>query len=151
MKSVKIVPSITETIIDSSLKVNIAYEIISSQDSINKDQASLGKGVQMYQEAKVDVPTEFAISQNYPNPFNPSTVIDYQLPGVVNRFTVSLKVYDMLGRVITTLVNETKQAGYYKVTFNASDLSSGIYFARLVAQSDVGKPFVQTIKLMLMK
>jgi Listeria/Bacterioides repeat len=103
------------------------------------------------EETIATVPTEYGLSQNYPNPFNPSTVINYQLPNVGTQYNVSLRVYDMLGRVVETLVDGTKQAGYYKATFNASHLSSGIYFARLMAQSDVGKPFVQTIKLLLMK
>ncbi|MGA3288355.1 MAG: right-handed parallel beta-helix repeat-containing protein [Bacteroidota bacterium] len=99
----------------------------------------------------VELPKEFAIGPNVPNPFNPTTVINYQLPDVGTRFIVSLKIYDMLGREVVVLVDATKEAGYYKATFNASHLSSGIYFARLVAQSDVGKPFVKTIKLLLTK
>jgi hypothetical protein len=73
-------------------------------------------------------PKEFDLAQNYPNPFNPATVISYQLP-VTNH--VSLKVYDAIGREVATLVNEIKEAGYYFVSFDASNLSSGIYFAQL--------------------
>jgi hypothetical protein len=148
MKSIKIVPRITENIIDSSLKVNIAYEIISSQDSIT----SMEEGVQMNQKAKVEVPMEFAISQNYPNPFNPSTVINYQLPDIGTRFIVSLKVYDMLGREVVMLVNGMKEAGYYSTTFDASRLASGIYFARVIALPEDGnKPFTKIVKMLLMK
>jgi hypothetical protein len=102
-------------------------------------------------EEPVSVPTEYGLSQNYPNPFNPSTVISYQLPGVGTRYNVSLKVYDMLGREVVTLVDGMKETGYYSATFDASRLASGIYFARLVAQSDNSKPFVQTMKLLLTK
>ena len=76
----------------------------------------------------VSAPQEFGLEQNYPNPFNPSTAISYQLSA--NGFT-SLKVYDALGREVGILVNETKEAGYYSAAFDASKLSSGIYFARL--------------------
>lgn len=75
-----------------------------------------------------NAPKEFTLSQNYPNPFNPSTVISYQIP--VNDH-VSLTIYDALGREVGILVNETKEAGYYSAAFDASKLSSGIYFARL--------------------
>ena len=89
----------------------------------------------------VSMPKVFALEQNYPNPFNPSTVISYQLPANSH---VTLKVYDAIGREIATLVNEVKEAGSYSATFDASQLSSGIYFARL--QSN-GK---QVLKKMVM-
>jgi hypothetical protein len=73
-------------------------------------------------------PKVFDLRQNYPNPFNPSTVISYQLPTTNH---VSLKVYDVIGREVATLVNEVKEAGYYSATFDASSLSSGLYFSRL--------------------
>jgi hypothetical protein len=75
-----------------------------------------------------NTPTEYALSNNYPNPFNPTTIIEYQLPK--NGF-VSLKVYDILGRVVRTLVNENKTVGKYSVNFDASKLASGIYFYQL--------------------
>jgi subtilisin family serine protease len=77
-----------------------------------------------------EMPTEYYLSQNYPNPFNPSTIIRYALPK--NSF-VTLKIFDVLGKEIATLVNEEKAAGFYDVEFNASHLSSGIYFYRLIA------------------
>ncbi len=88
-------------------------------------------------------PTSFSLSQNYPNPFNPSTVISYQLP---LRSYVTLKIYDILGREVATLVNEVKNAGSYSITFNASNLATGIYFYRLQAGS-----FVQVRKMILLK
>jgi hypothetical protein len=75
-------------------------------------------------------PTEFILSQNYPNPFNPSTVISYQLPVGGN---AEIKVYDVLGNEIVTLVDEYKPAGKYEVEFNAEKLASGIYFYQLKA------------------
>lgn len=73
-------------------------------------------------------PKAFGLSQNYPNPFNPSTTIEYSL---VTSGLVSVRVYDVLGREVATLVNGVKEAGYYSATFDASKLSSGIYFAKL--------------------
>jgi hypothetical protein len=93
------------------------------------------------------VASEFKLEQNYPNPFNPSTVISYRLPVTSN---VILKVYDILGNEIATLVNEEKSAGDYEVEFNTSSIdrqtSSGIYFYQLKAGS-----FVQTKKMILLK
>ncbi|MCH7974832.1 MAG: T9SS type A sorting domain-containing protein, partial [Bacteroidetes bacterium] len=89
------------------------------------------------------IPNTFKLFQNYPNPFNPSTTISFQLPALS---FVSLKIYDVLGREVKTLINKEMKAGSYKVDFNASQLSSGIYFYRLTASS-----FVQTKKMILMK
>jgi hypothetical protein len=91
------------------------------------------------------LPTEFALLQNYPNPFNPSTVISYQLP-VSSKVTI--KVYDILGNEVATLVNEEKPAGVYNVEFGSksSELSSGIYFYKLTAGD-----YVATKKMILIK
>jgi len=86
---------------------------------------------------------EYSLFQNYPNPFNPVTIIRYQLP-ITSR--VTLKVFDILGREVETLVNEEKPAGKYEVKFNASDLSSGVYFYQLKIGS-----FIQTKKMLLLK
>ncbi|MFA3782216.1 glycoside hydrolase family 2 TIM barrel-domain containing protein [Melioribacteraceae bacterium 4301-Me] len=75
-------------------------------------------------------PNEFLLKQNYPNPFNPSTIIGYQLP---NGSFVTLKVYDILGREIVTLINEYKPAGEHKVKFNAANLPTGVYFYKFTA------------------
>ena len=96
-------------------------------------------------------PEKFYLAQNYPNPFNPSTVISWQLPFASY---VTLKIYDLLGREVATLVNEEKSMGSYSVTFDASNLSSGLYYYKLVANpSNVGQAsgFVETRKMMLMK
>jgi hypothetical protein len=89
------------------------------------------------------LPTEFNLAQNYPNPFNPSTSIKYQVSGISQ---VSLKVYDVVGNEVATLVNEFKPAGSYEIEFNASMYSSGIYFYKLQAGS-----FVETKKMMFLK
>ena len=89
------------------------------------------------------IQNKYALYQNYPNPFNPSTVISYQLSTSSN---VTLKVYDILGREIKTLVNQRQNAGAYHVPFDASRLSSGVYFYKLEAGN-----FVETKKLVLLK
>ena len=76
------------------------------------------------------VPTVFSLSQNYPNPFNPVTKINYALP---NKSNVTIKVFDILGRLVKTIVNETKDAGYYTVTFDGTGLASGVYFYHIEA------------------
>jgi len=95
-------------------------------------------------EFEVDfTPKEFVLYQNYPNPFNPVTSIQYSIS---SRQFVTLIVYDVLGKEVTTLVNDEKQPGVYEVEFNASNLSTGIYFYQLKAGS-----FVQTKKMILAK
>src|ERR1035437_231165 len=91
----------------------------------------------------ISAPVKFELAQNFPNPFNPSTTIRYQLP-VNSRIT--LKVFDMLGKEVTTLVNEQKLAGSYEVTLNADKLSSGVYYYQLKTDN-----FVQTKKFALVK
>ncbi|MBK9099102.1 MAG: agmatine deiminase family protein [bacterium] len=96
-------------------------------------------------------PEEFYLSQNYPNPFNPSTKIKFTLPSVIasgakqSQF-VFLKVYDILGNEVATLVNEERPAGTYEVNFDAAELPSGVYFYQLKANS-----FIETKKMLLLK
>ena len=92
-----------------------------------------------------ETPTGFCLSQNYPNPFNPTTTIQFTIPQGTN-IVATLRVYDVLGREVATLVNEVKQPGTYTVWWDATGLSSGVYFCRL---STVG--FVQIRKLLLLR
>ena len=89
------------------------------------------------------IPTEFLLEQNYPNPFNPTTNISYALPcsGLVQ-----IKVFNLLGKEIATLINEEKKAGTYKINWNAANLPSGVYLYRIQAGS-----FIQTKKMILLK
>jgi len=90
-----------------------------------------------------NIPSEFHLLQNYPNPFNPATTISYSLP---TTSFVTLKVYDVIGNEIATLVNEEKSRGIYKIEFNASNITSGIYFYRITTNE-----FTQTKKMIILK
>ncbi|UCH66851.1 MAG: T9SS type A sorting domain-containing protein [Ignavibacterium sp.] len=94
-------------------------------------------------EVVVYAPLTFRLGQNYPNPFNPSTTIKY---AISSKQFVSIKVYDVLGNEIATLVNEEKPAGVYQVEFNEIGLPSGTYFYRLQAGA-----YIQTKKMLLIK
>ena len=95
------------------------------------------------EEMVTPIPEDFKLYQNYPSPFNSSTTIKYQIPFPAN---VSLKLYDMLGREIATLVKEIKPAGKYEVGFTENNLPSGIYFYTLQAGN-----YTQTKKMLLLK
>jgi hypothetical protein len=112
-----------------------------------------------------DIPNSFSLSQNYPNPFNPTTTINYSIPNLSvilseaknlkdfsseapqnDNVSVSLKVYDILGREVATLVNQNQKPGNYKVEFDASKLTSGVYFYQLNAGD-----FIESKKMLLIK
>ena len=105
-------------------------------------------------ERNNNLPTEFKLEQNYPNPFNPTTTIKYSIQTPLNppflkggnKRGVSLKVYDVLGREIATLVNKKQSAGNYEVSFNASGLNSGLYFYKLMTNG-----FSKTKKMILLR
>ncbi len=94
-------------------------------------------------ESDDELPREFSISQNYPNPFNPTTNIEYS---VASKNHVTIKVYDILGNELTTLVSKTKPSGNYKVSLDGSNLSSGVYFYRINAGN-----YQEVKKMMLIK
>ncbi|MFZ1292493.1 MAG: T9SS type A sorting domain-containing protein [Melioribacteraceae bacterium] len=96
------------------------------------------------------VPTNFSLSQNYPNPFNPTTIIEYSIPqySVVNENfrSLQLSVFDVLGREVKTLVNEIQKPGNYKIQFDGSKFTSGVYYYQLKSDS-----FIQTKKMLILK
>ena len=94
-------------------------------------------------EVEVSLPLEYSLEQNFPNPFNPTTTIRYAIPE--DNF-VSIKLYDVLGNEVITLVNEQQQAGRYEMLFNASSIASGVYYYQITSGN-----FNQTRKLVLMK
>jgi glucose/arabinose dehydrogenase len=108
------------------------------------------------------IPEKFQLMQNYPNPFNPTTKISYAIPGTVEtRHGVSLRVYDILGNEIQTLVNEEKPAGFYEVTWDSANSPSGVYFYKLQVYfaasgnedmlSSSAQNFVETKKMVLLR
>lgn len=117
-------------------------------DKYNWDQAFLhGWGIQTSILTSTDpvtqTPYEYSLKQNYPNPFNPSTTINYELKNANN---VKLNVYDITGKRVSTLVNNIQEAGKHTVTFNASHLSSGVYFYKLETED-----FTDTKRMLLIK
>lgn len=131
------------TAADFDLDGRTDIAISSSSDSLYV-LYNLGGGVVGIQDQEIEeIPTSFSLEQNFPNPFNPTTTIQYSLPQAGN---ISLKIYNLLGEEVKTLVNDYQEAGKHSVQFNANNLASGIYFYRLQAGS-----FIQTKKMILIK
>jgi ligand-binding sensor domain-containing protein len=125
--------------------INYILALSSNGDIFCGTNFGLYKSISSVNSVKNDFinPNESDLQQNYPNPFNPKTTIRYQLP--MDQL-VTIKIYDILGKEVATLVNEEKPAGNYNVNFNALGLSSGIYFYKLQSRS-----FVETKKMILLK
>ena len=96
---------------------------------------------------KIAPPKNFVMGQNYPNPGNPNTKINFEMP--VNG-KVNIVVYDLLGREVVTLLNENREADYYTVEFNGSNIASGVYFYRIYAEGE-GQSFTKTMKMIIVK
>ncbi len=141
------VPVFTNTLATCSLESSITPNISLMLDYDNDGTIDTVINPTIVTDLKDNVinklPSNYYLGQNYPNPFNPSTVINWQLP--VSSF-VTLKIYDILGREVVTLVNEEKPAGNYEVEFNAANLPSGVYFYQLQAGD-----YVNTKKMILIK
>jgi hypothetical protein len=141
---------------DSSEWTNIEFDSTQSRFvkivllESNQPQPSSIWEIELYGPAGVtgidnetEIPDSYTLAQNYPNPFNPSTTISYTIP---EKSLVSLKIFDLLGAEVVELVNSELEPGVYKSDFNASGLTSGIYFYRLETNT-----FVETKKMMLLK
>ncbi len=150
--------SLTVSSIDKSSEkeVEIVFDVL-SEAPINKLDTlhfalSNAKGESWSKDIILEYtpPKEYVLNQNYPNPFNPSTTIKYSIPVETHRGVllqrVSLKIYDILGREVATLVNKNQKVGNYEVVFNASNLTSGTYFYRITAGE-----FSKTMKFILLK
>jgi hypothetical protein len=114
-----------------------------SKPDIGAFENSLGSPLTGIIEVLNQLPKEFQLFQNYPNPFNPTTTIQYSIP---KKSYIILKVFDILGKEVATLISEEKTVGNYEVEFNANNLSSGVYFYQLNAGN-----FTSTKKMLLMK
>lgn len=143
---------VTSTSNDNSIgRVALRQGSSSSSPSLTIDGIRVSKAwnyVVAVQNTSSEVPASFGLKQNYPNPFNPSTTIEFNVK--TNSF-VTLNVFDILGRNVSSLVNEKLSAGSYRVNFNASLLSSGVYYYRLNAIDDMGSSFVDTKSMILVK
>ena len=113
---------------------------------------TINGGVSFVEENEMDeIPNDYYLSNNYPNPFNPNTKIKYSIPQTSE---VVIKVLDILGNELESLINEEKQAGIYEITWNAEELPSGVYFYQLKAvdpSTNSGQGFVDTKKMIIMK
>jgi hypothetical protein len=156
------------SITTSALPISIGWDVTTSLSTAElvvggKATKLIGKGIisidnldqpihlRLFPGSAVrEVPKEFVLEQNYPNPFNPATTLRYQLP-VDSR--VQFTIYNVLGQVVSTLLNEVEPVGYKSVEWNATNFASGVYFYRLEATSvvDPGKTFTQVKKMVLIK
>ena len=108
------------------------YDLRDGNYEIYYNRDPTGNVVSGIEDSDSELPEEFSLEQNYPNPFNPSTKIEFR---VASSEFVQLKIYDVLGQEVATLVNEVKAPGIYQVTWNATGLGSGVYLYRLTAGS----------------
>ena len=133
---------VSSTVDYSSASVsNVTLE--SSNNYLNVNVVLTEDGLTSVKSESNSIVTTYALSQNYPNPFNPSTLISYQLP---TNGLVTIKVYNVIGKEIATLVNEFQQSGNYSKEFNANGLTSGVYFYTIKSGN-----FSATKKMILMK
>ena len=145
-----LVPGLGNSNLNSITAMREKVEILKSLPYDSLAFGSISYAITEVDEHKNAIPEKFSLFQNYPNPFNPVTTIKYTIPNVtlsgVEGSRVVLKVYDILGSEVATLVNQEQNAGSYEVNFDASKLSSGIYFYQLQAGS-----FIETKKMILLK
>jgi hypothetical protein len=128
--------------VSSSATSNVIYVTVGGAAKLAAD-GTLEGAAAATDVPSLKTPTSYGLDENYPNPFNPSTIISYQLPASGH---VSLKVYNMLGQEVATLVDAIQDAGFKSVTFDASRLPSGVYFYRLESGT-----FIQNKKMLLVK
>ncbi len=136
-------------------EVSISFNVNYNTGIIKRDTIVFlisGKdGIQMMKELVLEYtkPMDYRLDNNYPNPFNPATTLRYTLP---DESSVSLRIYNILGEVVSNLVNEVQSAGYYEMNFNATGYATGVYIYTFQAKStDGSKEFNSVKKMMLIK
>jgi hypothetical protein len=132
-------------ITEDGSQVNVPSDTVQSTTGTINNTALVSWNDALVTSVRLDesLPDDYLLKQNYPNPFNPSTSIEYTIP---TESFVELKVFDILGNEVASLVNEQQQAGVYRADFTADKLSSGMYFARITANE-----FTQIVKMILLK
>ncbi len=135
----------TVTLFNNAQNQNFQFQVIGEPQSIVFDPGNwiLKNNTIITEVEDFTIPLHYSLEQNYPNPFNPSTTIEYTIPQ--NGF-VSLKVFNVLGKEVATLVNGQNESGKHEVDFDATSLNSGVYFYRIESGN-----FVETKKLVLLK
>lgn len=131
------------TIIEIGTGADLCAGSIEGGGQILGNGTFCGNPTDLESENEFKIPKEFALEQNYPNPFNPLTKISWQSPASSHQ---TLKIYDILGYEVATLVDEYREAGFYEIIFDASNLSSGVYLYHLQADN-----FKFTRKMTLIK
>ena len=139
-----------EGTVDTDWRINSSDKALTAYQNSIADPYYISKIItDVHEESKSEVPISFELKQNYPNPFNPSTIIEFTIPNVKTTRRVvftTLKLFDILGREIALLVNESKSPGNYKIEFNASGIPSGMYFYTLTSGD-----YSKTMKMVLIK
>lgn len=134
----------TNVLMDSTYTYAVmAFNVFGNSDTSNTATVTIDPVTSI---SDINLILSYLLIQNYPNPFNPGTMIRYEIPAQTDNMLVVLKIYDMLGKEIATLVNGEKPIGSYEIEFNATGLPSGVYFYRIQAGD-----FVETKKMVLMK
>ncbi len=133
------------TLFNNAQTQNFQFQVIGNPQSIVFDPGNwiLKNPTTITDVEDFNIPFQFSLEQNYPNPFNPSTTIEYTIP---ESGIVTLKIYDVLGKEVATLVNGQNDAGKHKVEFDATGFNSGVYFYRIENGSSI-----ETKKLVLLK
>lgn len=138
----------SDELVEQILDLSLQFQILTKYTALYVDPEEEFTSV----EAETAIPDKFYVEQNYPNPFNPVTQISYNLPVGRSGYNVTVKIYDVLGRLIETLVNDYQKPGRYTVTFNGESLSSGIYYYTIqVYTTGRADNFMVTKKMILMK
>ncbi|WP_138431952.1 T9SS type A sorting domain-containing protein [Fodinibius saliphilus] len=128
----------------------IIGEVSAGDSAIVHIKAENGSGFSWSKKIRLTAiaPSEFKLMPNYPNPFNPTTTIRYQLP---DQMRVKVTIFNVLGRKVATLANEVQKAGQHDLQWNASNMASGLYFYRVVAEGKDQQRIVEQKKMMLVK